>query len=64
MLVKWTCLRGGIGGASSFLLHRIVSLWRFTAPPLLVFTVPGTKSKAVVFRSEILSPGSTTSAFC
>ena len=40
VLVKWTCLRGGIGGASSFLLHRIVSSWRFTAPPLLVFTVP------------------------
>ena len=63
VLVKWTCLRGGIGGASSFLLHRIVSSWRFTAPPLFVLTVPGMKSKAVLFNSWILSPAS-TSAFC
>ena len=67
VLVKWTCflfcLRGGIGGASSFLLHRIMSSWMLTVPPLQVFTVPGMKLKAVALSPEILSPGSLLSAF-
>ena len=67
VLVKWTCfsscLRGGIGGASSFLLHRIVSSWMLTAPPLQVFTIPGMKLKAVALSPEILSPGLLLSAF-
>ena len=66
VLVKWTCfsscLRGGIGGALSFLLHRIMSLWMLTVPPLQVFTVPGMKLKAVALSPEILSPGSLVSA--
>ena len=67
VLVKWTCfsscLRGGIGGASSFLLHRIVSSWMLTAPPLQVLTVPGIKLNAADLSPEILSPGSLLSAF-
>ena len=67
VLVKWTCflscLHGGIGGVSLFLLHKIVSLWMLTAPPLQVFTIPGMKLKAVVLSPEILSPGSFSSAF-
>ena len=62
VLLKWTCfssfLHGGIGGASSFLLDKIVSLWMLTAPLLQVFTIPGMKLKAVDLSPEILSPGS------
>ena len=62
VLVKWTCfsscLNGRIGGVSSFLLHKIVSLSILTAPPLQVFTVPGMKLKVVDLSPEILSPGS------
>ena len=67
VLVKWTCfsscLHGGIGGALSFLLHKIVSSWILTVPPPQVFTVPGMKLKAVALIPEILSPGSLLLAF-
>ena len=67
VLVKLTCfsfcLRGRIGGALSFLLHRLVSSWMLRVPPLQVFTVPGMKLKAVALSPEILSPGSLLSAF-
>ena len=57
VLVKWTCfsscLHGGIGGASSFLLHKIVSSWMSTALPLQVFTIPSMKLKAVVLRNFV-----------
>ena len=58
-----SCLRGGIGGASSFLLHRIVSSWMLTAPPLQVLTVPGIILNAADFSMEIFSPGLSLSAF-
>ena len=66
VLVKWTCfsscLRGGIGGASSFLLHKIVSSCEMlTAPPLRVLTVPGIQIRMqLIWGPEIFSPGSST----